>query len=372
MIFSWIYRIAYRVFMRPVLFLFEPEKVHEWLKSIGLYLGEREWGRKLLRLTMAYEHPALEQEYLGLQFKNPVGLAGGFDKNAELTQALPAMGFGFMEVGSITGVPCPGNPKPRLWRLLKSKSILVWYGLNNRGSEEVSNRLRELEFEIPLGINIAKANLEELNPVDKGIEDYLKAYQAFEGIGHYFTINISCPNTVGGEPFAEPEEFDQLMSALNAVREEGKPMFVKFAPEMPWSQFDELLDLCVKHKVDGIICANLTKNRADHPNLNDKPEFEHGGMSGLPLRQMTNEMIAHAYRKYPNQFVIIALGGVFNAEEAYRKITLGANLVQMITGMIFEGPQVVGEINRGLAKLLKEDGHRTIKDAIGSKNKSNV
>jgi dihydroorotate dehydrogenase len=349
--------------LKKLFFLIDPEIVHDRLVLVGRLLGSTRLSKFLTKRVFAYESSILNQELLGIKFNNPIGLSAGFDKNAQLTDILPAVGFGFAEVGSITGEQCDGNPKPRLWRLKKSKSLLVYYGLKNDGCEAISKRLINKKFDIPIGVNIAKTNCELTVDTQEGIKDYLKAYQVMQNIGSYITLNVSCPNAFGGQPFTTPEKLNALLNEVFKVKK-TKPVFVKLSPDIEFDQLDELLIVMNKYQIDGLIISNLTKSR-ENKHIIDVNVPENGGMSGKVLEKLSNKMIEYVYRKTKGKYVIIGCGGVFSASDAYKKIKLGASLIQMITGMIFEGPQVIGNINRGLVKLLKADGYTNIQEAIG-------
>lgn len=353
----------YQNLLKPVYFAFYPETIHDSMVKFGVVLGASPITRRLTGLMFGYSNKKLETEVCGIRFKNPIGLAGGFDKNAQLTDILPSVGFGFIEVGSITGEPCTGNPRPRLWRLKNSKSLLVWYGLKNDGCEVLSKKLKNKKFSVPLGINIAKTNSEDTVDTQKGIDDYVKAFKMFADIGDYFTVNISCPNAFGGLPFTDPVRLDKLLSALDKISTK-KPIFLKFAPDQTFAEIDGLLKVVDKHRVHGFIATNLTKNR-NSKKIKDAVPSNDGGMSGKVVEELSNDLIAYLYKKTKGKYVIIGLGGVFSAEDAYKKIKLGASLVQLITGMIFEGPQVISEINRGLVPLLEADGYENISQAVG-------
>jgi len=353
----------YNNIFKPLAFRKDPEEVHDRTSSIGKLLGSNPITRFLTKLMFFYSDPILEQEICGIKFNNPIGLAAGFDKNAELTQILPEVGFGFEEIGSITGEPCEGNPKPRLWRAKKSKSLLVYYGLKNDGAEAISRRLQNLNFKFPVGISIAKTNCELTADTNEGIKDYIKAYRAFENIGDYYTINISCPNAFGGQPFTDAPRLEMLMKAINNEKK-TKPVFIKLSPDISYEELDSIIEICRKYKIDGIICSNLTKNRESKKIL-DKNLPETGGFSGKVQEDLSNNQIEYIFKKCGKEFVIIGCGGIFTAEDAYKKIKLGASLLQMITGMIYQGPQTIGEINRGLVDLLRKDGYKNISEAVG-------
>lgn len=354
-------------FIKPVFFLIDPETVHDRIILCGRLLGSNFLTRKLTATLFCYSNPTLKQNILGIKFKNPIGLAAGFDKNATLTDILPSVGFGFAEVGTITGETCNGNPKPRLWRLPKSKSLVVYYGLKNAGCEKISARLKRKKFTIPLFTSIGKTNNQSTTKTETGIKDYLKAYKSFTNIGQFFDINISCPNAFGGQPFSNPEKLDNLLSEVDKISTK-KPVFIKMPPDLSDRELDGILSVVKKHKIKGFICSNLTKNR-NNERIIDSVVPNKGGISGKVVENLANELIRRIYQKTRGRYIIIGCGGVFTAEDAYIKIKLGASLVQLITGMIFEGPQLISEINRGLVKLLKKDGYQNISEAVGKTTK---
>jgi len=361
----------YKKVLKPLLFKVDPEFIHDRFVMIGRVLGSFYITKKACSLFFAYQNKSLEQDILGIHFKNPIGLSAGFDKNAEITDILPSVGFGYVEVGSITGNVCLGNPKPRLWRLKNSQGLVVHYGLKNDGCEAIAQRLQKKlqkkSFEIPVGMSVAMTNCQENLTIENAIEDYAKAFKTLEPFGAYITVNISCPNTLGGQPFVEPEKLTKLLTTLDAIPTQ-KPIFIKFSPDMSDAELDALLDVAANHRVHGIICTNLTKKR-DNPSIFETHVPEKGGMSGKIVQDMSDNMLAHIYRRKGKRFILVGSGGVFSAEDAYRKIRLGASLIQLITGMIFEGPQLIGVINKGLAELLKRDGFTNISEAIGVDNK---
>ena len=334
------------------------------MTATGVRLGRYRITRALTRAAFVYRHPMLEQTLAGIHFTNPIGLAAGFDKNAQLTATLPQVGFGFAEVGSITGEPCAGNAPPRLHRLPHSKSLLVYYGLKNDGARAITERLRDKHFAIPIGMSIAKTNNRATCDTDNGIQDYAKAFSHVANLGAYTTINISCPNTFGGEPFTDPDRLERLLSRLDQLPT-TKPIFIKLAPDLDMDTLDSLIAVAEQHRVQGYICSNLTKNR-NNPLIKDQvPTY--GGLSGKVVEPLANKLLARVYQQAPGK-IIIGCGGVFSAEDAYKKIRLGASLVQLITGMIYQGPQLIGQINQGLVRLLKRDGYKNISQAIGVDN----
>lgn len=356
----------YRAILKPIFFRRDPEEVHDSMMRVGEFIGKHRVTKILSKAMFGYFNPTLEQEILGIKFKNPVGLAAGFDKDAKLIDTIPSVGFGFMEVGSITGSPCAGNPKPRLWRLKKSKGLVVYYGLKSDGAEKVVKVLDHRPFEIPVGTSVAMTNCKDNLQIHNAINDYAKAFRTLAYTADYFTVNVSCPNAQGGQPFMEPEKLDLLLGKLDII-ETDKPVFIKLSPDVTPRKVDAILEVLARHRVEGIVISNLTKERSNEKIVDeDVPKL--GGISGKPVQDLSDRLLAYIYLKTKGKYTLVGCGGIFNAEDAYRKIKLGANLLQMVTGMIFEGPQVISEINRGLVKLLKKDGYTSIKDAVGVEN----
>lgn len=370
-------RIGYQI-LRPVIFLMDPEEAHYSLKKVGVFLGSNFFTRGLTSLFFKYENKSLNTEVDGVEYKNPIGLSAGFDKDGELTKIYPSLGFGLAELGSFTGEVCPGNPGKRLFRMVKSKAIVVWYGLNNEGAEKISKRLENEDFgELRVGINAANSNLTPEFQLETSIEDYLKTMTLFKDIGDYFTVNISCPNTQDGEPFVDKSNLDALLTAINKrIRPiTDKPIYVKLAADMTIEEINTIVDACVEFGIDGVVCTNLAKPEfntehrpEEYPTVKGLLPKGKGAMSGLPLQRIATNVVRHVYRRTRGKLTIIGVGGIFSAKDAYEKITSGASLCHMITTMIFDGPQNINEINRGLVNLLKADGFNSISEAVGSRN----
>ena len=364
--------------IRPLIFLMEPEQAHYSLKRVGVFLGKFWLTKKLTSLLMNYKHDSLNITVDGVDYKNPVGLSAGFDKDGELTKIYPHMGFGLAELGSFTGEICPGNPGKRLFRMIKSKAIVVWYGLNNEGSEKISARLKDEDFgDLRVGINAANSNLTPEFVLKDSIADYLKTMKLFKDVGDYYDVNISCPNTQEGEPFVDKKNLDKLLTAINKeIRPiTDKPIYVKLAADMTLDEINIIVDACVEHKMDGVVCTNLAKPQyntehrpEEYPTVDGRLPEGKGAMSGLPLQRISTNVIRHVYRRTKGKLTIIGVGGIFSAKDAYEKICSGASLLHMITTMIFDGPQNINEINRGLVKLLKKDGFDSIEQAVGCRN----
>jgi len=344
----------------------DPEDIHDRMVSSGKFFGRCRFFRTLFSIIFNYKNPILNQTILGKKFENPIGLSAGFDKNAELINLLPSIGFGFIEVGSVTGEYCYGNPKPRLWRMPKSKGLIVYYGLKNNGAEKISHTLKSTDCKIPLGINIAMTNCHKNLEIENAIKDFEKAFKIMKDHGDYITINISCPNALGGQPFTKTENLEKLLSVLDKM-DSNKPRFIKLSPDLSNQDNDNILDILNKHNIQGIICSNLTKSR-DNKNI-DPSEInitDKGGFSGKIVQDLSDELLSYIYKKTNNKYILIGAGGIFTAEDVYKKIKNGASLVQLITGMIYEGPGLISTLNQDLANIIKKDGFKNIKEAIGS------
>lgn len=362
---------CYKYLLKPILFRFDPEIIHDSHISIGNFLGKFKLTRKITSYLFNYKNSKLEQNILGLNFKNPVGLSEGFDKNGHLINILPHVGFGFTQVGSVTFKPYEGNPKPRLYRLPKSKSLVVYYGLKNEGVTKIAERIKSSLLQVPLSISIAKTNHPSTKETSAGIEDYVSSLKYLEKaeLGNIFTLNISCPNTFGGEPFIDPVRLDQLLIEVDNLNI-SKPVLLKMPINLPWEEFRNLMEVVCKHKIQGVIIGNLNKDRKSFEIIDSIPSDLKGNLSGKATTKLSNALIAKTYLEYGEKMIIIGVGGIFNAADAYEKIKLGANLVQLITGMVFGGPQTIGEINRGIVRLLEKDGYSNISEAVGAYHKS--
>ncbi len=347
---------GYSRVVKPVLFRFEPERVHLGFIKLGKLLSRSFVLRSFVRRSFKFEDERLGQNILGISFKNPVGLSAGFDKDAELIGIMGDVGFGFSEVGSVTMNFCEGNNGRRLGRL--ENGLWVNLGLNNKGADEISSKLKERNFEIPFGVSVARTNCKESSGVEEGIKDYVYSLKKFKDIGSYLVLNISCPNAFGGEAFSNPVLFEKLIREVDKLGIQ-KPVFVKIGADLSFEEVDKIMEISFSHKVDGFVISNLTKNHG----------IGRGGLSGGFVKERADGLLRHAYLKnveIGKRFVLIGVGGIFNAEDAYIKIKLGANLVELITGMIYRGPGVIGEINKGLVELLERDGYGNIGEAVGS------
>lgn len=367
--------LSYKYVLKPVLFKFKPDLVHDSLLSNGSRLQKYRLVKTFISKTWAYQNePVLGQEILGIKFINPVGLSAGFDKNIELAPLLKSVGFGFMEGGSLTFEPCIGNPRPWFYRLPKTSSLVVYAGLANQGVETIAKRLQNYPADtfndFPINVSIAKTNSKTTCSDQDAIADYVGSLKLLDSqsLGNIYTLNISCPNTYGGEPFTTPERLEALLNATDNLNLKV-PLLIKMPSHLTWADFAKLLRVANHHKVQGLIISNLAKDRT-LANLKDPlPDSVKGNLSGKPTESLSNNLIQRTYQLYGKRFVIVGVGGIFSAEDAYKKIKLGASLVELITGMIFNGPQLIGQINYGLAQLLAKDGYDNIGQAVGSEAK---
>lgn len=308
----------------------------------------------------------LWQHIHGISFENPIGLAAGYDYNAELGAILGDIGFGFETVGTITRHPYKGNPPPRLGRLLKSKSLMVYKGFKNPGIQQILEKTRT--YSIPVGISIGSTNTDAIRSQEDAIQDIVTAFNIAEQQKNpfaYYELNISCPNLMHAIEFYSPTHLRNLLAHITKQRL-TKPLFIKLPIDRSDKDMRDMLDVIVSFPVQGICIGNLQKNR-HHPSLVQKEvaKFQKGNFSGKPCAQRSDELIRLAYTHVGKKLTIVGCGGVFSGHDAYKKIRLGASLIQLITGLIFVGPQLVAHINNDLIRLLKKDGYTHIQDAIG-------
>lgn len=373
-------RFGYRA-LRPILFKFESERIHNVLLEAGETFGGVPFMRRLFASLYRVNNPSLSQTLQGITFENPVGLAAGFDYKAQLMHFLPSLGFGFGTVGTITNSAYEGNPPPRLGRLVKSKSLLVNKGFKNNGIDSVLAKLSGQTFAYPVGLSLGKTNgprkdSQEASPRDaaamtqaEAVQDVVAAFQKAEASSvpfAYYELNISCPNLYGNVSFYPPENLRGLLTAVTTLKLH-RPLFVK----MPISETDEavkaMLRVILSFPVQGIVFGNLQKDRSTPALIPaEVAKWPRGNFSGMSTQVRSDELVRLAYREIGKKLTIVGCGGIMSAEDAYRKIRLGASLVQLITGMIFEGPQLVAEVNLELIKLLRRDGFGNISEAVGS------
>jgi len=364
------YGIIYQTLIKPVFFLIDPEVIHNFMVWLGNLLGQTPI-IKFIGSKFIFKNKSLKQKVAGITFSNPIGLAAGFDYNAQLTKTLYYLGFGFQTVGTVTNLPYEGNPPPRLGRLIKSKSLMVNKGFKNKGADFISQELTNLQSKIPTGVSIGITNSNKLKTVYEGVEDIINAFKTFEKKrinNSYYELNVSCPNLIHTKKinFYSSKNLSYLLTAVNQLRIK-KPIFVKLPIEKNNREITNILNIIINNKkIKGVIIGNLQKNKNDLSLIpSEVKKFKNGYFSGKPCEKRSNELIKLTYKKYKDRLIIIGCGGIFSAKDAYKKIKLGASLVQLITGMIFQGPQLISQINLELIDLLKKDGFKNIKNAIG-------
>ncbi len=374
----WVVSIGGRLYrngIKQIFFRFEPEKIHVFMVATGEILGANPLTRWLTGFFLHVKDTTLSQTTNGIYFENPVGLAAGFDYEAQLSQVLDRISFGFQSVGTITLGSYGGNPRPMLGRLPKSKSLMVNKGFKNLGVNETIKRLQNKLFRIPLGVSIGRTNGRDMSQKES-IQDIVNSFEAFESasVSHaYYELNISCPNLLGSVSFYSPKDLNELLQAISRLKI-IKPVFVKMPIDKTDKEILAMMQIIAKYDwIKGLIFGNLQKNRKD-PALDsgEVAKFPVGNFSGKPTYQRSNELITLAYEHYAERFTIIGCGGIFTAEDAYEKIKRGASLVQLITGMIFRGPQVIADINIGLRDLLDKDGYHSLSQAIGVSTKKKI
>ncbi len=354
----------YKHVLKPILFMFDPEFVHDFFTSTGEFFGRFAITRWKILLLYGYHvrkgMKNISRVVDGISYRTPILLSAGFDYNGRLTKILPCIGLGGEEVGSVTARPCDGNPKPRLTRLPQSKSIIVNKGLRNEGVEKIIKRLKskhsrhndQMKGNFILGISIARTNDEQSAlSIQAGIDDYVYSFKRLneEGIGDYYTINISCPNSFGGETFAKPELLAQLLPALKTIPC-SKPVYVKMPINISWDHFAQLLKIIDENKLQGVVIGNLNKDYSWLDVREEAPKEYVGGISGKPCMHPSTDLIRKTKEVYGNKFTIIGVGGIMSIETAKEKFDAGADLIQLITGIIYEGPGLVKKIAKSLER----------------------
>ncbi|MFY0650528.1 MAG: quinone-dependent dihydroorotate dehydrogenase [Cyclobacteriaceae bacterium] len=343
----------YKTLLRPLLFKMAPERAHNFTFS-GLSLIDSIPGLKsIIRSLHSYDHPKLERELFGLKFKNPVGLAAGLDKNAEAIDVFDCFGFGFVEIGTITPKPQDGNPKPRMFRLPKDKSIINRMGFNNEGVQAAKNRLTRRKSKVLVGGNIGK---NKVTPNENALDDYLICFNELFELVDYFVVNVSSPNTPGLRELQDKEPLTRLLQSLmdeNNTKENPKPILLKIAPDLSNDQLDDIVDIVRNTKIAGLIATNTTIDRGNlTTDVNQVSEIGNGGLSGAALTKRSTEVIRYLSEKSNGSFPIIGVGGISSADDAIEKLEAGASLVQIYSGLIYEGPGLVKKINKQLSKSL--------------------
>jgi len=356
----------YRTCLRPLLFTQDSESIHN--RSLAA-LGAVSRSAILCEcLERFFGAPALPVSLWNLAFPNPVGLAAGMDKQAEAVPSWEALGFGFVELGGVTAHPQPGNPAPRMFRCPPEEALINRMGFNNPGAAAIAKRLRQWRSlnrwpRHPVGINLGKS---KITPLTEAAEDYRQSFLLLRDLADFFVINVSSPNTPGLRQLQDKSALDEILAAVQEANPVGRPILVKVAPDLSFAAMDDILELLETRHVAGLVATNTTLQR---PDTTDPARLrvlrEEGGLSGRPLARRSTEVIRHLYRQTRGTIPIIGVGGIFNAWDAWEKISAGASLVQIYTGFVYEGPSLPSTIVRGLQTMLEREGFGSPTEAVG-------
>nr|WP_245402687.1 quinone-dependent dihydroorotate dehydrogenase [Pontibacter sp. E15-1] len=335
--------------LRPLLFKLDPEKVHYLTTDLLRASLKVPYAKNMSQRMFRVEDPRLERELFGLKFPNPVGLAAGFDKDAMLVDEMAELGFGFVEIGTLTPRPQAGNDKPRLFRLPQDQAIINRMGFNNKGVDAAVERLRNRKSKVIVGGNIGK---NKVTPNEEALNDYLYCFNALYDVVDYFVVNVSSPNTPDLRALQDKEPLKRLLLAVqeqNSKMPKPKPLLLKIAPDLNMAQLNDIIEIAIETKLSGLIATNTTVARAglqtDASRISD---IGMGGLSGKPLTQHSTQIIRHLRTFLPPEIRIIGVGGIMTADDAVEKLQAGADLVQLYTGFIYEGPALISQINRKL------------------------
>ena len=346
------------------LFQLDPETAHNAVKALSPLFPVA-----LLQHFTLVKHPSLATKIGATPLSHPIGLAAGFDKNAELTGLAQALGFACSEIGSITAQPCPGNPRPRLLRLPQEQSLINWLGLPNQGAENVARRISQIKPKIPLGLNIAKTPdfaFDKIKPL--GVDDYLFTYEKIHHQGAYLVFNLSCPNTGETETFEDPEIFRTLAKNINGMRRNKKvspPHLIKISPDLEPAKLKRLLEIAGENDFDGFVVGNTTRKRTHLKKEIEKKWGSRGGLSGKALTEPANAQLKKVFEIVGKEKIIIGVGGIMNFSDLLTKISHGATLVQVYTGLIYNGPFFVRDLNKKLVRLCKKIGVKNYQELVG-------
>ena len=366
--------LLYRIFLRPAVFLQDSEKAHSRILSVLSRMSRSRFS--LSMLGTLYRSPELPVKLFNLDFSNPVGVAAGMDKNGAAVPSWQSIGYGFCEIGGVTLHEQPGNPKPRMFRVSKDKALINRMGFNNIGAHALQKKLqywkdKGLWPDSPVGINLGKS---KVTPLEEAPSDYSGSIKILWKHADFFVINVSSPNTPGLRDLQESKNLDSIIKKCCEINKEcseeddntEKPLLVKIAPELDDGFLEDIVKLVKKHKLSGIIATNTTVDRPETTHASSKKIYkETGGLSGAPLNDKSTEMIRKIYKLTKGKIPIIGVGGIFTADDAWEKITAGASIVQLYTGLVFEGPGIAKSIVKGLKKRVASEGLESISDAVG-------
>lgn len=339
----------YKTIIRPILFLFDPERIHGWVFFWFKVLKKCPFTLPILRKLYQVKKPSLEREVLGIRFPNPVGLAAGFDKNAEVVDVFAALGFGFVEIGTVTPVGQPGNPKKRIFRIPQDEALINRMGFNNEGVITIVERLKKRKSNVIIGGNIGK---NKVTSNENAVADYVLTFNELFDYVDYFAVNVSSPNTPNLRQLQDKEPLQKILGALQQINLEKpnpKPILLKIAPDLTEEQLMDIIDIVNTTGIQGVIATNTTLSRkglhVEQPKID---QIGNGGLSGKPLKDRSTEVIRFLAEKSGKSFVIIGVGGIHSVEDVKEKLDAGADLVQLYTGFIYEGPGLVKKILKEL------------------------
>ena len=358
---------VHKKLLRPLLFRRDSERAHNFV--VTRLAGASRSSLACGLIEKFYGSPPLPTEVFGLKFPNPVGLAAGMDKHAAAVPGWAALGFGFTELGGVTWHAQPGNPQPRMFRAIPDEAVINRMGFNNSGAEAVAQKLSDWKKSgrwpnHPVGINLGKS---KITPLEKAAQDYADSFAALRDLADFFVVNVSSPNTPNLRQLQDKAALDEIFAALQSRNPSRKPILVKVAPDLTFEALDEILELVGPRSIAGIVATNTTISRpATTDAALQKIYAETGGLSGRPLRARSTEIVRHLFRQTKGKLPIIGVGGIFSAEDAWEKITAGASLVQVYTGLVYEGPAVASKIVTGLQKKLAASGLKNLSEAVGS------
>lgn len=341
----------YKLILKPVLFLFDPEKIHHFVFATIKFFFRIPGVAAICRSVYQVNDPKLEVKLFGLTFPNPVGLAAGFDKDAKLFDELGGLGFGFVEIGTVTPKPQPGNEKPRMFRLPQDAGLINRMGFNNAGAAAAAERLQKRKTKIVIGGNIGK---NKITPNENAGDDYESCFETLYPVVDYFVVNVSSPNTPNLRDLQEKGPLTELLLRLkkiNATKPKAKPILLKIAPDLTDTQLDDIIDIVKTTGIDGVVATNTTISRANLQTPETRlQECGAGGLSGKPLTKRSTEVIRYLSEKSGKAFPIIGVGGIHSAEDAMEKLQAGASLVQLYTGFIYEGPGLAKKICKAVVR----------------------
>ncbi len=353
------YKMSYQSIIRPLLFRVDPEKVHNYTLFFLSNLQNSNLALNLIKKQYSYSDECLEQNLFGKIFKNPVGIAAGFDKNAKVIKSVEALGFGHIEVGGITPEKQKGNKKPRMRRLPKCQAIINRLGFNNIGADKIGERLSSYDSNIPIGINLGEKNTENNNSYSKTALETIKRINRNNANYDWITLNVSCPN-VGDRSLYKKDNLEKIIAEIDE-KIDNTPLLIKVPPDLSNRDIQNISDIANKYSLDGITATNTIPTS----NVENKKNLPEGGLSGRPLKEKATETIRNIYKNTNGEIPIIGVGGISDIESAWNKILAGSSIIQIYTGFIYKGPSIAKKINKGIKNKLDNENFNDITEAIG-------